>query len=130
MLSDEFLQGFEELFGGFGEDLVFLPGEEEGGFHLRLKGAEGEFGIVVPYQFVYRHRITHACAHHERGVVEKVVGGDDVELGKIVPQPPGELVGEHRLARTQERQRGEVGRTDAVVRSEFAVAAHEQSPRI
>ena len=124
------MEGAEQFCRCAGEGARGLPGEGELRFERRFEGTEVEIGPGGVDQSGDRDDAAHVRFGHHCRVVDEVVGGDDVEIAEVVPQPPGQLVAVDRLARAEQRHGFEVGGFDRRPGRERAVAAHEQSPYV
>ncbi|MBU5420466.1 aldo/keto reductase [Acetanaerobacterium sp. MSJ-12] len=77
---------------GGGEGLVLLGGDVQPHRQFRLDGAKSQVAPLGVHQPLQTEGVADPPLHQEGGVVDEVVGGDDLKGGAVHPEPVQVLV--------------------------------------
>ena len=76
---------------------MFFPGEVKLRRHRRVQRTEYELSSFRIDQSRDCQRAAHACFNHNDCIVDEVMRGNDLQTGKIMAEPTGQLVGMQSL---------------------------------
>lgn len=74
-----------------GKDLISFPDDETGGLQLRGEGAEAEIAAVGIDEPVKAQGIPEPFVHQQGGIVDQVVGGDNIQFRFSLLKPAIQL---------------------------------------
>lgn len=113
--------------GGGGEGLVFFCDDVEIQRELRRDWAKGEGPAGGVHEPCQRQCVADAVLHEEGGVIDEIVGGDDLEHAFVAAEPVEVLVAVEGLVGEDDRQRFELVDVDLVLRCQGIVVAHQEA---